>query len=530
MRYTMVKRQTRNAEKILFLLRENINHLESKWKVYQKQGYLFDTSSFGLTVEYINELIDRIEDIDKTIGCIYGENSDCGINNILDIEGNKIPSDDLTIKDAELDVYRKILFENPNESSLEDFIEKLSQIDDSLMNIYKISNIKDNTYIKIENISDLLNALDFNFSKRLIGIDTTEIGTELDTRSFGNIQIIYNAAEALMHDYVSSIKGVKEYNGQVVFGFRNRAISFPKSQVVVCPSYAEFNLEYLSVLAHEAFHVIDKSEKDEKIADDIAKIRGNLKDIIEPFADKWSDRDISLNISEMSTDKIISDVIADIFAICVGGDAYYSTMQKFYIPLLFDLNVREINGVSIRDYLHSSYSISSLRSRIFNLAYLEIYGNNKKYIEYTEYINRWENLSKNVNRYYAVQNEDCEKKTETLAYINSISNQIQIVENEIKNRNIISDIQNLIDIKHTDLDKIDLIHHNLFSEDGCVINLFSGKPTINQLNEVWTENDWLKPRHILSMYTENKKMNRNSVLFTLANHKSIRDRYKLNIR
>ena len=55
----MARRQSKNAKKILDLLKGNISHLESKWEVYQKQGYLFDTSSFRLTEEYLNELIEN---------------------------------------------------------------------------------------------------------------------------------------------------------------------------------------------------------------------------------------------------------------------------------------------------------------------------------------------------------------------------------------------------------------------------------------------------------------------------------------
>jgi len=518
----MPRRQTQNAIKILILLRENLDHLDSKWSVYENQGYLFETSSFKLTYDYINKLISKVEEIDNSVGNII-EN----MNNIclMTCSGEmKNPTENFKLEFDKLCKNKGILLKDPPKDIDDPFYENLLEIDDSKLNIHKISNIKNNTYIEIENISDLINAMDLNFSKRLIGIDTTEIGTELDTRSFGNIQLLYNVAETLMYDYMTSIENVEEYDGQVVFGFRNRAVSYPHFKVVVVPSYAEYFLDYLSVLAHEAFHVIEKSPKNASIKKEIGQMKEVIDEIVKPIAHYWNDLDIFSNIPEIIIEKMTSDILADIFAICVGGEAYHSTMERSYIPLLFDLNIREINEIPMPDYLYSSFSISSIRSRICNSAYFEIYGPKKA--NCAEYTKNWETLSKNINLYYIKKITDTNKQKEYFSTIHDISDKINIIEEQIKESNVIQKMSHILKNKHTDSDKRDLINHELYdNEKGTIINLLSGTPSINQLNEIWNENDWLKPRHILSMYTENKSMNRNAFLFTLANHEFIKRRY-----
>jgi len=535
----MVTRQTKNAKNILYLLEDNIDHLKSKWKVYYDQGFLFKTSSFELTTEYINNLVKKIEEMDNTIGYIFSEKYVQTIeNNIKELQDDPIinskyenlghiSNDEMNHEydDDKHKYQREILFGNPKNID-DEFYQKLLTIDDkNWINLFKIGNIINNTYLEIENISDLINALDLNFSKRLVGIDTTEIGTELDTRSFGNIQMIYNSAETLMFDYATSIKSVEKYDGQIVFGFRNRAISYPIFKVVVIPSYAEFYLEYLSILAHEAFHIVEKSRLIESVHEEIIQMKEKINDIVEPFAHNWNDQDIYYNVSEATVEKLTGDVLADIYAICVGGDAYYSTMEKFYVPLLYDLNVHERSNVPTPDYLHSSFSISSLRSRICNLTYSNIYGNHEKTNLCNDKIENWEILSSNINRYYILKNGGNE---ELLSEINTMNQEIRNVGRKIEKSNIVHKMQNLIDYKHTDKEYIDLINQNIYGihEEGTVINLLSGSPTIVQLKKMWVENEWLKPRHILSMFAENKKyINRNAVLFLLANHDNIKRRY-----
>jgi len=519
----MARRQTQNAIKILILLRENLDHLDSKWGVYKNQGYLFKTSSFKLTIDYIDKLIEKVTEMDDCVESIFED-----MNNIclMTCSGDKInPSGNFKIEPSKLRKMKEILLTDPPKHIDDPFYEKLLEIDDSILNIHKISNIKNNTYFKIENVSDLINAMDLNFSKRLIGIDTTEIGTELDTRSFGNIQLIYNVAETLMYDYMTSIENVDEYDGQVVFGFRNRAVSYPQFKVVVVPSYAEYYLDYLSVLAHEAFHVIEKSQKDDSVKEKIGQMKEVINEIVKPIAYYWNDLDIFSNIPEIIIEKLTSDILADIFAICVGGEAYYSTMERSYIPLLFDLNVREINNeISMPDYLYSSFSISSIRSRICSLAYFEIYAYKKD--NCTDNIINWEILSKNINLYYIKKITDEQRQNDHFTKIHKISDEINIIEEQIKESGVIQKMSHLLKYRHTDSDKKDLINHELYdNEKGTIVNLLSGTPSINQLNKIWNENDWLKPRHILSMYTENKNMSRNTFLFTLANHKYIKRRY-----
>lgn len=539
----MVERQTKNAINILNLLLADVKHLKSKWTVYQDQGYLFETSSFDLSIEYIKKLIGKITETNETIASVFSD--ECPVNNILplteviesihsDTTGRIFSIDETNMgyDDIKHEKQRRILLTNTfnDKKDLDAFYKELMSLDHISLNMHKISNIIKNTYLEIEAISDLINALDFNFSKRLVGIDTTEIGTELDTRSFGNIQIIYNVAETLMFDYVSSINDVEKYDGQVVFGFRNRAISHPPFKVVVCPSYAEFYLEYLSILAHEAFHIVEISKKPECVQDEIISMKENLEDILKPLAPHWSDQDIGCNIESMTLNKMASDVLADIYAICVGGDAYYSTMKKFYIPLLYDLVVQERAGYPNTDYLHSKFSISSLRSRVCNSAHIFAYGDNEVNSGYNEYIEQWETLSINLNRHSILKTDihNEQKKSALLDELDFIGCATKKFGAELIKSKILPKMSNLISEKHTGKDNLDFINNNLYNiqEKGTVANLLSGTPSVNQLNEMWLSNKkWLRPRHILSMYTENENMNRNALLFMLGNHEFIKGRY-----
>ena len=127
-------------------------------------------------------------------------------------------------------------------------------------------------YYDIENISDILNALNYGFLNRLVGVVASEptLGMEIASRPFGGIQLIYNATESLMKDYVENVGDI-EYNGIVVFGIKNRAVTYPP--LVIHPSYAEHDLEYLMILAHEAYHVATQSGMSDEIAEKLREIR-----------------------------------------------------------------------------------------------------------------------------------------------------------------------------------------------------------------------------------------------------------------
>ena len=259
-------------------------------------------------------------------------------------------------------------------------------------------------------------------------------------------------------------------------------------------------------------------------------IKRNLEDILKPLVPYWSDQDIGCNIESETLNKMASDVLADVYAIYVGGDAYYSTMKKFYIPLLYDLVVQERAGYPNADYLHSKFSISSLRSRVCNSAHIFAYGDNEVNNGYKEYIEQWETLSLNLNRHSILKTDihNKQKKSELLDELDFMGCEIKKIDAEIAKSKILSQMSNLINIKHTGEDNRDFINNNLYNiqEKGTVANLLSGTPSVIKLNKMWLNNEeWLRPRHILSMYTENENMNRNSLLFMLGNHEFIKDRY-----
>ena len=123
------------------------------------------------------------------------------------------------------------------------------------MEISNLATLRNTLFYNIEKISDIMNALNYGFLNRLVGIVASDpvLGMEVASRQYGGLQLIHNAAESLMKDYVESY-GDNEYNGIVVFGYKNRASTLDEL-IVHFPSFAEHDLEYLVVLAHESFHL-----------------------------------------------------------------------------------------------------------------------------------------------------------------------------------------------------------------------------------------------------------------------------------
>lgn len=545
--------QTKTAIDIINSLLDDLNYLESKWEIYQKKGFLFKTNSFKKARTDFNKTIRQIEQTNNILEKIFKEShGNLNIDDILNTtplpESNihekyayliEEPSyhdktigsfDAVNVEEEQYDLndflqLKEIIFHEPiNPEELNQLLEIKSEY------IHKISNIKKNTYIEVEKISDFINALDFNIRKRLIGFDTTEIGTELDTRSFGNIQIIYDSAETLMFDYTKSIKGINEkYNGQIVFGFRNRAVCYPNFDVVVIPSYTEFQLQYLSILAHESYHFVENSINKET-KNELNKIKFKMFDILEPISQIWYDQSIDINVNSIKTERLADEILADIFAICIGGDAYYYTLNKFCIPILFDLNIMETD-VHLSKYLNSGFSISSLRSRICNSAYNYTCGKYNKQYDYDKdktLIEKWETLSCNINRHFILKDSKY-SKSNILNDINFYSEYIKNIEKEISEKKIYSSMLDLITDKYFSEDDAEIIAHNLYDiEDSeSLVNLFSGTPSVHQLNQIWDDYTWLKPRHILSMYVlYDEEINRNALLFSLGNHSYIKNRYQ----
>lgn len=528
--------QFEHAREILELLENDMRHMDIKWQLYQSIGYLPETNVFKEMLEKIDRCQIRITGAESII-----------TEMIQTVANNKAT--------------------------------KLSGINDPV-NIAEIPSLRDTLYYDPENISDILNALNYAFLNRLVGVAASEptMGTEIASRQFGGIQLIYNATESLMKDYVESIenmylfsinaeveeenlnsgtiseelrdmfgsKGIllpkspdvskeknkqgnwvitdsrkrwiirKEdeklkicetihYKGIVVFGFRNRAITYPP--LIVHPSYAEHDLEYLIILAHEAYHLARRIVPMET-ADKLDGIERKIQEILmgESLSSLYlPDAIKDKNTPSESTAKILADdIMADMYATIVAGEAYPMILGRYYLPILLD---------TMTQPAYSSFVIGSLKIRvaIATLDAMKWKGDAIRKIinDAKDMIEQWEDLSMAIA-----------PKQSGNIYVKA---KVVSISQKIKSKKIPEDMIKLIprayypeeeDMRNELQDKLELVK-----------NILIGEPTPTDMAKIW-EDGILTPRHLISLLAQNvKDINRNAVLIAMGYHKNILDRF-----
>lgn len=466
-------------------LESSIVHMNNKWNLLYLQGFLPKTDVFDDLILDVNKLKLDLED-NKAI-----------YQKIFD---HKFPK--LWLKTGEKVDYKTkaLLFENNLTKIQIDNLKKTNIIH----KVDSINSIKNNLYYRVESISDMLNALNYSFINRVSGIFSPEIAFAKDvaTKKFGGIQLIYNAAETLMKDYVQTfsedylfswdeipeqdnlrlmyflkqkyniswdenarvekigdsntiaiytcgkkisltfdentykinveIDGTRidelivreekgklniyfddiKYNGLVVFGFRNRAIAYPRS-IVLFPSYSEHDLEFLTILAHESFHLVISNIKSKGVGlenEKMFKIQSKLEYQIKQLACIYLPEDMNKNTPEkIIIESLAHELQADIYATIIAGESYPLMLYNYYLPILFD-----IESGSSPDLDYSTFTLGSLKLRVSLATLKKIYKMHDWDIEKIDFkankqnintiddlyrqINNWENLSINLTR------------------------------------------------------------------------------------------------------------------------------------
>ncbi|PXF56723.1 MAG: hypothetical protein C4B59_16485 [Candidatus Methanogaster sp.] len=397
-------------------------------------------------------------------------------------------------------------------------------------------------YYKTEYFSDVINALNYGFLNRLLGAVASEptLGMEIASRQFGGIQLVYNATEALMKDYVDNIKYVT-YNGIVVFGFRNRALTYPR--LVVHPSYAEHDLEYLLTLAHEAYHIawieiLGETEKrlyatekrlyatekrlyatekrlyatEKRLYAIQKRLQGELKEIATlylPDAINYKNAPVEL-IAEI----LAHELMADMYATMVAGEAYPKILCEYYLPISLDTMTQKPHPS------YSSFAIGSLKIRVA-VAALEMMNWEGDHIKevitsVNKKVRHWESLSWNVASKQLGKDE-----METLG-LADIKKKLDSVCCAIENKGILSDMSELIEQPYypKDNDEREVLQRKLEK----VKDILMGEPTPADMAEIWK--DGVRPRHLISLLAQEKGINRNAVLIAMGYHKNILDRFR----
>ena len=462
----MTSPQFEHAVSISELIENSITHMEVKWRLYQSIYYLPDTDVFDKTLEtlrsYKNELYGSQWVADWIDRQITGGTS-------------------------------------------------LAEIDPTLF--CGLYDLRDRLYYKIEHFSDVINALNYGFLNRLLGAVATEptLGMEIASRQFGGIQLVYNATEALMKDYVESVKGLG-YNGIVVFGFRNRAVTYPP--LVVHPSYAEHDLEYLMILAHEAYHVA-RVEISGETADELSKIEGYLQKQLMDIAPLYLPETILDKNApdEWIAKQLADDIMADIYATIVAGEAYPKISCEYYLPILSDTMVQPVQP-------YSSFVIGSLKIRVAvtTLEKLNWKGDGIGGViaSVKKRVQHWETLSENI----ALKQPD-KDKSKTLEF-SDIKKRLDSVCYAIDKEDIPAKMSELIEQPYypKDEDKREELQRRLREVKGVL----EGEPTPADMAEIWK--DGVRPRHLISLLSQEKRINRNAVLIAMGYHKNILDRFR----
>jgi hypothetical protein len=399
----------------LNLLENQIKHMNAKWQLYTSIGYLPKTEVFKILLDKIKISIDttkRIKSFTQLCVEIPDKSSTNKINyrfqNFLKLKYKidcvnnteiKKFDDGKTIQlGGEENSLFLVLNDDKTEATLiidDRTVDKLKVVEENgkliihqhvnkYTEISNLATLRNTLFYNIERISDIINALNYGFLNRLIGIVASDpvLGMEVACRQYGGVQLIHNGAESLMKDYVESY-GDNEYNGIVVFGFKNRASTLDEL-IVHFPSYAEHDLEYLVVLAHESFHITTYKSMDVESAngfkDILKEIQKFIKDsglallyLPETFHDINTPEDV---ITEVLAD----DIMADIYATIVAGAAYPKILSKYYLPIILDTD----NKIKPA---YCSFVIGSLKLRVAALA-LEILD--------LEYLFSWDDLSANA--------------------------------------------------------------------------------------------------------------------------------------
>jgi hypothetical protein len=314
-----------------------------------------------------------------------------------------------------------------------------------------------------------------------------------------------------MKDYVENI-GAVEYKGIVVFGFKNRAVTYPP--LVVHPSYAEHDLEYLMILAHEAYHVATQSGISDEIAKKLGEIQeylqGKLKGIASLYLPETiKDRNVP---DELIAEVLADDLMADIYATIVAGEAYPKISCDYYLPISLDTTAGK--------HPYSSFVIGSLKIRVAVIALDAMDWEGDAVKETIDSVNakikHWENLSKDI-----ALEQIGEEGVDKLKLMD-IEDKLDSVCNAIKDENIPAQMMELIKRPYYPKDKVE--RKELQKKLGEVKDALMGEPAPEEMTEIW-ENDVLTPRHLISLLVQEDTINRNAVLIAMGYHKNILDRF-----
>jgi len=525
----------------------SLDHMNIKWLLFCKQGYLPSTNVFENIKHKISELKKDIHSNRDGYIKIFDNKKIC--EKEISTEKNEGGTSKIVFKKIENDYAEKLINDlNPAQ------IELLSKTDIP-NDIIKLHNLKSNLYNRVEAISDMLNALNYCFISRVSGVFSPEatFAKDMTTKKFGGIQLIYNSTETLMKDYVESYSNNEKYNGLVVFGFRNRAVAYPTS-LVVFPAYSEHDLEYLTILAHESFHLIHgkieskmnklkyKNKRAYFYLDNNEKTLIDIKSKMTPILKRLSQIYIPEDFPDKNihprivTESIAVELMADIYATIVAGEAYPLMLYNYYLPIIVNV---ESGHVPRFDY--SAFCAGSLKLRVSLMTLEEIFrsngsdinslkfyykGKNINLVRYlNEQINKWENISINLIKLHP-HPQKIDLYTIDVEGKKSVKQEIIKICNNIHEQKIISDMNELIDKSYYQNDlTLEVFKQGITN----VYNIFkqSKSPSHEEIFKIWNDYSWLEPKHLISILAIFPPVNRNALLMSLAYHKNISERFIL---
>ena len=570
--------QLKNTNCVIKHLAGWVEHLEKKWDMYYKDGYLPETDIFK---RIINHLTCYKGEIDKKIGFI--EKIKFPRMSLIsnDSQEKTLDNDYVDLQTGNIGGHHKFNlkeirdFFTGSEQQTEFYKEFYNSKNSNIRNlfIHKFSNIQDTLFKKINSISEVLGILDFEFLNLLTGINAAEvIGTRVAARRSGGVQMIYNAAECLMYDYIQSLDGITDellegnnikkvglYKGLVTFGQKERQTCYEKFIFTSVPIYVEKNYDYLPILAHEASHIIQyiicnksewrwrefdikKGETYKQHQKYLEKIRDIFKQSLSPLEEFHSCEGINRKAPDsIFYDALITELIADVMATIIAGRSYIYTLVVNYVPICLDSS----NGKP--PYIN--FSLASLKMHVCisvgkSLGYWQPNNENFKQIErQIKFIEKQSEVIAKALLFNKESEDNIETKKENEKYNKIVNEFFNIskfdnIKAKLSNKEEGSILDLMKKIIKTPFNRdFDLNKDGDREEYNSILKktkeTFENTVKLEDTSAIWKTKfgeHKILPRHLISILTEpsipQNKVNEDAILLSLNYHPFIMKRYR----
>jgi len=256
-----------------------------------------------------------------------------------------------------------------HEEALPAYYDQARPMPTDLPSLLPCLHLRQSLYFQIAEFADTLSVLSQHAVARLGSLSACDaaMGSTHSIHRFSGTQAIHDAAEAVMHDYVTSAHvGGKDlrYDGLVLFAYLSKTASTVQG-ISFFPVSAETRYDYFALLAHEAGHIAQARRS-------IARFR--TEELLDALTRVSCFHYLLADVAVVPTDKFIcaksalrrlaGELLSDVYATTVAGMAYPRTLLRYFLPLVNDtVNTSPIKAAAQQDDIHLAFLVSSLKAR-----------------------------------------------------------------------------------------------------------------------------------------------------------------------